>query len=183
MNNEQPHQPSSLPTPSPLSMERREKLKIYAMTAVHKDFKPEDLKDKMALSLLAAYTNAEAIIGAVASLKATVGLDPNDFKIPFHMVEAPIEQFVQTGLTAVELMPYELKKILDVGEFKPMPLPPDVYKDSPQISPMDMTKEKKLEEFIADIRYVFDAVGTDTQKKMAETVIKKFRNHARKLTK
>jgi len=146
---------------SPLSLERRQDLFVYAITSLHEDYRPENMDNKIGVSLIASYNDREAILGAIESINRA-GLDAEKFRIPFQLVKVPARSLIKSGGTNIRV-----EKVV-----------------SPALPILQEEKNKtvKVENFIADVLYVFDAVGDEEQKKLAMLVIEKFRKHAKRFT-
>lgn len=141
-------------TPKPLSKEM--KLKVFAISSIHKDVDGKALVDakKVSLTLGVAYSIPEGIEAARQGLIAS-GLKPEDFTVFFQGVFADADRLIE------------------------MPVGSPVVAESEKTERAD-PKKKEVENLIAYIRYVFNAVGTKTEVEMAEKVIKKFQDNNKK---
>ena len=136
------------PIPSPLDLEVRHKLKVYAITGLHKDITVEQMAHKIGLAMVVTYTDAEAIIGAGEAIRRS-GQDPQNYKIPYQIINIPVENFLP--VIAPPVKEPMLTKLRKEGE-----------------------RKKNISSFVNDVRYVFDAVGTAEEKEIARKVILKF---------
>ena len=130
-----------------LEFERKEKLKVFAIFSVKKDLPLEMLKEKCALALIIGYNSIEAIEGAKQGIREG-NLNPNDYKTPFIFVYRDLDQVVQMPIKTFEL---------------------------PKPKPVEDIKEKSIQDLAAYVLYVFNKAGTESQKKVARSVITKFK--------
>lgn len=162
--------------PKPLNIERREKLKIFAITSVHKDI-VEVVKEKSSLALIAAYTLPEALVGVTKSFEM-IAKEPSDYVTPYQIIEKDVDTFVQTGVTGMEVPEETLRRLLKT------PQPGIVYplqnSASEPINKVVEEKEKSIMQMISYVKYVFDKVGTEEEKEIANKVTEKFKKHGGK---
>lgn len=126
-------------------MDREEKLKIFAVLAVHKDIPQDLIKNKIGLLLMATYGQAEALIVAGKALQQ-MGLDPNQHVIPQMIVERNAEDMIQI----------------------PIPVPD-------AIAPTQISLDKSKEQMAAYARYVFEKGGSSPEDaSLAERIISNF---------
>ncbi len=133
----------------PLELERKFKLKVFSILAAHKTFKealPSEKKN-FAVATVIAYTETDAVVAAIQGLR-NLGVDPKDYIVPASITSTEIEKFI---------------KIPDGKVIVPSVPQPQIIK-----------VQKSNQDMISYIRLVFDQVGTETEKKVAEKVIKKF---------
>ena len=77
----------------PASLQRIEKLKIYAILSGEKGEALIAIKDKLVLSLILAYNDSEAVMGA-RKLVERVGRKPEEYQVPFLFTKADIERLL-----------------------------------------------------------------------------------------
>lgn len=132
-----------------LSLERNDTLKVFAVVSILKTVPEEVYKNKLALTLLVTYTEAEAVIGSSETLKLQ-GIDPELYKISIMRVQLPVQ---------------------DIVDMPPPPPPPAPIQE--QI--VELKPAKTVEETMIDhARMIFNLVGNPAQQKMLNSVIGKF---------
>lgn len=158
--------------PSPLNMERKESLKIFAILSVRNDLNEKDLRDKLGLTLIASYTLNEAVLASNKALEIT-GKDAKRFKTPFMFVTIPAAAFIEMKRAIMEIPREMLERILQTS---PILMPAR----EPRLElKKDVEKKEKITkgkaELSAHVRYVFNAVGTPEEIIMAESVLHRFK--------
>lgn len=147
------------PASAPLKMERKEKLKIFAILAKHKDIPPGLVANKLLLNAILAYSEAEAIMGTQMALRS-MGRQCEDYQIPFMIVSKELEKMV---------------------EFPAGPMREEIPVAAAAQAEMeaDGKMNKSIDAMIAYVRYVFAEVGTTEEKEMSEAVITKFQEYGK----
>jgi len=138
-------------TPKPLSKEM--KLKVFAISSLHKDVDGKALVEakKVSLTLGVAYSIPEGIEAARQGLIAS-GLKPEDFTVFFQGVFADADRLIE------------------------MPVASPIVAEQKKKEPDDRVSKEKGS-LVAYVRYVFNAVGTKAEIATAEKVIKKFEDN------
>ena len=85
----------------PLGLERKDKLKFFAILAMRKDLQPEIKKKAFMLSVAAAYTGAEAIVSSRQEMEK-IGVNPEGFLLPALMMGVDIESIVKLPEKKIE---------------------------------------------------------------------------------
>lgn len=142
----------------PLNLKKEMDLKLYAMAMVKKDLYEREqmylIKDKLIISLVMAYSDAEAYMGCRGSIQ-NLGFDPDLYVIPSAFISKDVEEFMKS----ISFTP-----IMSTSTIVPL----EVEK------PVEEVRKKSVESIVASVRMVFDQYGNSSQKKMAEEVINKF---------
>ena len=138
-------------------MERREKLKAIAILSKKHELSDEEIKDRLLLTMVFAFSEAEAVLG-VSELLKHQGKNPDDYKTPVMLISREVADVLgtdQVGLPLEEAIEDAMlaQRITGQEESKP--------------------QNKSLESLISGVRYVF-AVGNKYQQGIAEAVIKEF---------
>ena len=134
-----------------MELERKKKLKFFAILALRKHLQPEIAKKSFVLGISVTYTNAEAILATQEVMK-DIELNCSEFTIPALLMKINVEDIVKIPEGKV------------IAPSSVIPLP------QPAVSKI----QKSNQDMISYIRLVFDQVGTETEKKVVEKVIKKF---------
>ena len=142
----------------PKTLQRVEKLKVYAILSGEKGEALKAVKDKLVLSLILAYNDSEAVMAANKMVQG-IGRQPETYQIPFMFTKADIE-----------------KLIPELNNFFPhnSNFVPNFVEGEVEATPME-----KMDH----IKEVFNKFGTATQQKMANAVIRKYEKHAKYLPK
>ena len=114
------------------------------------------MEDKITLSLIAAYSPAEAVMSAMQGIVQS-GKKPEDFIVPLMMVFRELSSLVELPELQHPMMKVEGEKIEQVKE------------------------EKSNQDMISYIKFVFETVGTSEEKKVAAKVISKFEEYVKTL--
>ena len=143
-------------TGAPMALEQKRKLLIFAISSLHKDVDGKALTEnkQISLTLGAGYSPVEAIEAARQGLVAQ-GLEPGNFVLGFQSMYVEAERLVAFPNV------FAIPEVETLKEEKPVDL-----------------KSKSKDNLIAYVRYVFDIAGTEEQKRMAEWVIKKFKDNS-----
>ena len=130
-----------------LELERKDKLKFYGILSLRKgELEAEIAKKSFVLSISITYTDAEAIMASRTAIKH-IGVNPDDYLIPALLMKVDVDEIIRVPEGKV---------------IEPLP------------QPAVLKVQKSNQDMISYIRLVFDQVGTETEKKVAEKVIKKF---------
>ena len=138
-----------------LSLERNDKLKLFAIVSARTTFPKEMFKDNFALCLMASYTEAEAMMGVGQAIK-TGGYNISDFNLGVMKVGVDLEKIIDLPLPLTEISKDEKIEVVNV----------------------DKPKQTLEEHMIANVRQMFNLVGNDGENKIAEQVIKRFNDYA-----
>ena len=77
----------------PQTLQRVEKLKVYAILSGEKGEALVAVKNKLVISLVLAYNDTEALIGAKESI-AKIGKKPEEYQTPFMITHAVLEELI-----------------------------------------------------------------------------------------
>ena len=132
-----------------LPLERSDKLKIFGILSVDKNIAPEVLKDRCHLGVVVSYTMVEALV-AIRETLLLAGKDPSAFEIPYMHVLFNVEDIIG-NFTRVQEKPSEiLPSLLD-------------------------PKQKSVADLSSYVLYVFNEVGTPSEKELANLIIERFK--------
>ena len=137
----------------PQTLQRIEKLKVYAILSGEKGEKLIAVKDKLVLSLILAYNDSEAVMAANKMIQM-VGKQPETYQIPFMLTKADIDKLIP--------------------ELNHPKLVPVLMESQVEVSPEDM---------IEYVKQIFKIAGTANQRKVAGAVIDKYKHHVKYLPK
>lgn len=143
----------------PLPLEKVEKLKIFAISSCKLDAEPEKLRaeKKLFLTLLSGYSINDAIAGTAEGLRQN-GVNPANYMVGFQMVVKDADQIID--LSSSHSKTVEKQKEYDINQ---------------------EIKKVGIEKYmIENVRRIFEIAGTDSQKSIAENVIKKFEEYVEK---
>ena len=148
-------------TADPLPMRRgTESLKAFAVLAKDRSVPDEVLKDKLAIGIIFAYSQSDALIGAY-QLVNSLGRDVRDYITPYMIAERDLTDLIKIDNPTLQFSPEAFEAIQQPA---PVETPIEIEK----------TKEKAREDMVSYMRFIVDTVGTPEEKDMAEAVISKF---------
>lgn len=125
------------------------KLKIFGLVSVDKNLQLAiDLKNKVILTLSAAYISQVATAGAIEGIK-NLGLNPENYHIGFVGGFKEIDEFIQ--LPAIKSV------------------------SSTEAEPTKEEIQQSVQKATFSVFYVFDRAGTAEERKIAKEVVEKFK--------
>src|SRR3990167_5338239 len=85
-----------------MPMERREKLKAIAILSKKHELSDEEIKDRLLLTMVFAFSEAEAVLG-VSELLKHQGKNPDDYKTPVMLISREVADVLGTDQVGLPL--------------------------------------------------------------------------------
>ena len=131
-----------------LPLVQENKLKVYAITSVHKKFPFSELKGCVITSLIAGYDDLLAMLVAQEGIKI-IGGKPEEYHMGINVVARYVDEIIGATTPPAQVMPTFIFP----------------------------KKESSIDELVAHTLYVFDeAKCTPKEHQMAQDIITRFKN-------
>lgn len=140
------------------TLKELEDFKMFAILSVEKSI-VNHINGKIVMSMVGAPGRGDAMYSTVQAF-ALANKNPNDYIMGAQVIEGPFSTLLDLPV---------LFKSVEHPLFK---------SDAAGIKPVEEApKEKSTQDMVAYVKFIFDTVGTEDEKRVCAAVIKKFEAH------